>query len=311
MGIINSNLTRIGVFYDGNYFAHVSNYYYFHHDRRARISIGGLHNFIRYTVATAMGVETRNCQVVDSHYFRGRLKAADAEQRDTLYRDRVFDDILTREGVVAHYLPLSNGGEKGIDVWLALEAFELAMFKRFDIVVLVAGDGDFLPLVRKLNTLGTRVALLGWDFACTDKNGTEKETRTAQSLLDEVSYPLMMQQVIDDRSRKDDPIINGLFIPKDLGSPTKPKQSVKAIQNVAPNQTVQEQEPSQGEEFVGTIKQLKAGFGFISTDGGTDYFFYHQDVIGDTFNQLKLGDRVKFAMGENEKGVCARKVAVV
>jgi len=57
-----------------------------------------------------------------------------------------------REGVVTHYLPLTQSagrviGEKGIDVWLALEAYELAIYKRFDVSVLIAGDGDFLPLV--------------------------------------------------------------------------------------------------------------------------------------------------------------------
>ena len=57
------------------------------------------------------------------------------------------------------------------------------------------GHGDFLPLVRKLNTLGTRVMLLAWDFKWFDAAGQERETRTAHVLLDEVSYPVMMHQV--------------------------------------------------------------------------------------------------------------------
>jgi hypothetical protein len=69
-----------------------------------------------------------------------------------------------------HYLPLGPEGEKGVDVWLALEAYELAIYKRFDVSVLVVCDGAFLPLVRKLNTLGTRVMLLGWDFRWTDRD---------------------------------------------------------------------------------------------------------------------------------------------
>lgn len=73
-------------------------------------------------------------------------------------------------------------------MWLALEAYELAIYKRFDVSVLVACDGDFRPLVRKLNTLGTRVVLLAWDFKYFDATGQERETRTAQVLLDEVSY---------------------------------------------------------------------------------------------------------------------------
>ena len=49
------DLTRIGVFYDGNYFLHVSNYYNYTHERRSRISINGLHDFIRQKVADLEG----------------------------------------------------------------------------------------------------------------------------------------------------------------------------------------------------------------------------------------------------------------
>ena len=42
-----TQLKRIGVFYDGNYFHHVSNFYAYYHPRQCRISISGLHEFIR------------------------------------------------------------------------------------------------------------------------------------------------------------------------------------------------------------------------------------------------------------------------
>lgn len=134
-----SKLLRIGVFYDGNFFSHVSNYYKYAHPRKARVSIPGLHSFIKRHVASVEGVDERYCQIVDAHFFRGRYSARDAEAQQKLFADRVLDDILMHEGVVTHYLPLRGGGEKGIDVWLALEAFELAVFKRFNVLVLIAG----------------------------------------------------------------------------------------------------------------------------------------------------------------------------
>ncbi len=88
----------------------------------------------------------------------------------------------------------------------------MAIYKRFDVIVLVACDGDFLPLVRKLSTLGTRVMLLGWDFKYVDHNGIDRETRTAQVLLDEVTYPVMMHAIIEERTRSD--LVNGLFVPR-------------------------------------------------------------------------------------------------
>lgn len=106
--------------------------------------------------------------------------------------------------------------EVGIDVWLALEAYDLAVHKKFDVLALVACDGDYVPLVRKLNSIGTRVVLLAWDFK------TERsETRTSQLLINECSYPIMMHEEIDNRARQRDPIIDGLFV-ADAVTPPRP-----------------------------------------------------------------------------------------
>jgi cold shock CspA family protein len=205
--------TKIAVFYDGNFFSHVSNYYQFHHRRHSRISISGLHDFVRQEIARTDGTDARYCQIVDAHYFRGRLRTSDADQRDVLVKERTFDDVLLREGVTTHYLPLSPTGEKGIDVWMALEAYELALLKKYEVCVLVASDGDFLPLVRKLNSIGTRVMVLGWDFRYTTREGIERETKTAQILLREATYPVMMSDRIELGTANNDPQVQSLFIP--------------------------------------------------------------------------------------------------
>jgi cold shock CspA family protein len=303
MGEIDNKLTRIGVFYDGNFFFHVSNYYHYNHERRARISIGGLHSFIRQKVGECEGTDARYCQIVDAHYFRGRLRAADADDRDLLFRERVFDDVLVREGVTTHYLPLTREGEKGIDVWLALEAYELAIYKRFNVIVLVVSDGDFLPLVRKLNTIGTRVMVLGWDFRYVDQNGNDRETRTAQVLLDEVTYSIMMNSLIDDRSSQRDPLINGLFVPrKEFGLNVATPGIASATSQAPPVGTP-------GEVTTGTLWTLKNGYGFIAPEkGGPNMFFFHGDVVDVDFLDLRLGEKVQFVIGQNDRGLCAKQV---
>jgi cold shock CspA family protein len=251
------------------------------------------------------------CQIVDAHYFRGRPKALEAEQRGVLLRERAFDDVLVREGVVTHYLPLGPEGEKGIDVWLALEAYELAIYKRFDVSVLVACDGDFLPLVRKLNTLGTRVMLTAWDFEWTDRNQQQRTTRTAQVLLDEVSYPVMMHQVIEDRSKRNDPLVKGLFIPQ------KELKAVVAAAAVAPTLPTPSPAapgagPAPAEVFNGTIQSLKAGFGFIRPSTGVaSIFFFHAEVTNLDFSELHEGDKVRYKHGRNERGTCAVDIEVL
>jgi cold shock CspA family protein/uncharacterized LabA/DUF88 family protein len=293
-----AKLTRVGVFYDGNFFLHVSNYYCYQHDRRARISIEGLHNYIRQKVADAESTDVRHCQIVDAHYFRGRLPADEAQERDLLYRERVFDMVLIGEGVVTHYLPLAPTGEKGIDVWLALEALELAILKRFDVVVLIACDGDYVPLARKLNTLGARVMVLGWDFKFTDNQGYERQTVTAQNLINEVTYPTMMNSVIDDKSNKENNLVNGLFY-----RPTKNKAPVMPRAELFPKQS--------GERENGSVHSIKPGYGFVTPDtGGENLFFFYSEVLNVDFNDLKQGERVEFTRGTNEKDLQKRPCAL-
>jgi uncharacterized LabA/DUF88 family protein/cold shock CspA family protein len=279
---------RIGVFYDGNYFLHVSNYYNYFHARRRRISIAGLHNFIRHCVSDEMGVDVRLAHVVDAHYFRGRMSAYEASQRgNQLYNDRLFDDVLMSEGVVTHYLPLRNRGgkkeEKGIDVWLALEALELVWLKKYDVMVLITADGDFVPLIRKVNTLGTRVMVLSWDFEYTDDTGREVITRTSQDLLEEVTYPIAMQSFIDNPIKGREAMTNGIFVSQE----SAPK-SYKTIVD-------------KGDEKISKALNMKSGYGFVAYPPN-NLFFHYLDVIDGDFNEIHDGDTVSFTIEVNDKG---------
>lgn len=310
---MSGTMARIGVFYDGNFFFHVSNYYQYHHERRQRLSVGGLHSFLREEVAHFEGLDIHQCPITASHYFRGRLRASDADDRDLLFRERVFDDVLIREGVAAHYTPMSREGEKGIGVWMSLEAFELACDRKIDVAVIVACDGDYLWLVRKLTGRGIRVMVTGWDFRYQDANGFERETRTAQILLEEATYPLQMDEIIDNRTRRSEQIVNALFVPRREAPPPSmapmPQGSPLMAPPVSSNGEVQD---VQGIEMVGTITAIKNGYGFITPAVGNDnIFFFHADVIGKDFLELKLGEKVEYISTNNERGPCAKNVRVV
>jgi len=300
-------MIRIGVFYDGNYFLHVSNYYNYDHPRQRRLSITGLHQFIKQEVAAVENSNPGLCQIVDAHYFRGRLSAQEAHQRGAvLYWDRVFDDILMSAGVTTHYLPLKNmhgrREEKGIDVWLALEAYENAVYKDFDVLVLIASDGDFLPLVRKLNTLGTRVMILSWDFEFTNDMGKTMVTRTSQDLLEEVSYPIPMHEIIDNRLRRNDPIINNIFVPGESKRSNHPvfRDTKPAGENGAVVAMV-EGEGTVGEVHNSEILSLKNGYGFVRFPPN-NLFFHYTSVVELDFNDLLVGDKVEFTLDKNEDG---------
>ena len=272
---------RIGVFYDGNFLLHASNYYNYIHPVKRRLSLGGLHNFIRHRVAEEEGIELSKCQIAQAHYFRGRLNAAEAAQRgNQLYNDRVFDDILMSEGIQPHYLPLRNlqgkKEERGIDVWLSLEAYELAMTGRIDTVVLIVSDTDYTPLMRKLTGLGLRIMLLSWEFEYVNDDGVKMVTKTSHELLSLATYPVAMHDVINYGVQQNNPLISEMFVAPD------------------PSRQAREQTFETSE-----ILSLKNGFGFIKYPNN-NLFFHYQDVVGE-FADLNVGDPVEFTIEQNQQ----------
>ncbi|GHV93268.1 hypothetical protein AGMMS50268_37710 [Spirochaetia bacterium] len=286
-------LIRIGIFYDGYYFYKVSNYYKYEHEKKARISITGLHNFIRHEVARSTELnDIRLCQIIDAHYFKGRSSARELGEK--VQSERIFEDILMRENIVTHYLPLKYNSEnntlqeKGIDVWLALEAYELAIYKKFDILVLVAGDGDYVPLVRKLNTLGTQVMLISWDFSYNNENGVSAETRTSRQLLEEVLYPVLMHERIEKQPNSD--IIQDLFVMD------RPYIVQPPLLETGPKEKVIESEEQESESIIISVKD---GFGFIKDETVNNVFFHYSTLTNRDFDELEPGMKVSYIREED------------
>jgi CspA family cold shock protein len=63
----------------------------------------------------------------------------------------------------------------------------------------------------------------------------------------------------------------------------------------------------------GTIKTLTdRGFGFISREGEEkDLFFHSKELVGVTYDELKVGDTVSFEVVQGEKGPAATGVSRV
>ena len=297
---------KVGVFYDGSYFSHISNYYNYVHPHKRRIHIGGLHDLVRELIAERTNGQARLCHIVDAHFFRGRFSARDAnEKTNQLFYDRVFDDVLMYNNVETHYLPvrdqMGRKREKGVDMLLALEAYQLAYMKQLDVVVLLAADGDFVPLVRKLHALGTATMLLGWDFEYEDEEtGLTQTTRTSSDLWNEVSYPMAMHELIEEGLADDKPIYRELFVE----ASSHRYDDYDGTDENDSGITLSPQEYEEVDETLvqdSTIMSLHKGYGFIHYPEN-NLFFLHEDLVDCGFEDLHLNDPVTFTVSINSKG---------
>jgi uncharacterized LabA/DUF88 family protein len=208
-------MLRVACFYDGSFFVRVSNYYKHYHDRKSYLSFTGIHEYIRQKIADYEGTERHMVQMIQSHFFRGRFSLQAAKTANALEADRYFDQLLMYAGIVSHYYPMNESvsppQEKGIDVWLALEAYDLAVTNGFDVLALVVSDQDFLPLLRKMHGRSIRTLVLGVDIHYTDTQGIERSLATSHQLTNEATYALNLSSEIDATTAHDNKLVDSLF----------------------------------------------------------------------------------------------------
>ena len=207
---------------------------------------------------------------------------------------------------MAHFLPVSHGSEKGANISLALEAYEQMVNTGFDVVVLVACDGDYVPLVRKLNSLGARVMVIGWEYSYDDDNGGHRQTMTSGRLMAEATYGIWMQDIINKQLYPQDKI-DALFVSGGGSNYSSSDGAPEPDDGYDEEDDYDETMPP--ERRYGTVVQLKSGYGFITPDKGDhDFFFLWEDLENCEFDDLSIGAKVEFEVGTNDRGECARKV---
>ncbi|MFX0069707.1 MAG: NYN domain-containing protein [Candidatus Hermodarchaeota archaeon] len=140
--------------------------------------------------------------VDNSNIFKGfqkfNIKVDYETLKKVITRGRKLEDIFLYEGIVYPISPekkkwyedLSKKSdyvikasfdkrtdqeafEKKIDIQIAIDMISLAYENAYDIVVLVSGDGDFIPVVKKLKELGKKVEV--WAFRYSLANALKEE----------------------------------------------------------------------------------------------------------------------------------------
>lgn len=297
-------MLRIAVFYDGNYLLQVSNFYNYYHPRRTRLSVQGLHSWIRLKAGELLEQDPGGCIITGAHYFRSRVTAAQFDDAAKLVAERSFADILISAGITAHFIPArSVHDDRGTEVWLSLEALDRARSQEFDLMVLFAGDSSYLPLVRKVQGTGIPVMLLGWDVQSTGDDDRRWTVRVSGDVMRECCYGIPMESLIPPDDSPAGPEIENLFVPpKAAHDEAAAERREQAQQDAA--------EDPEGEDVRGMILRLKEGYGFIERDPN-NAFFHYTDVVDAAFNELYEGMEVDYILvegGGRDGGDVARKV---
>ena len=183
----------IGVFIDGGYYAKINEGLAGKHE----VNLKGLLDYICKRISCEHSIDRNRLYVTESHYYRGRYRAKEAKNKNLLFSERQFEDMLIENDVIFHYKHLRTDPrgrviEKGIDTWFALDTYELTLYRQFDYVVLISGDADHEMLARKLKALKTHVILLTWDPANT--------ASTSRFLKEEVCSHFDMNQALSEDS---------------------------------------------------------------------------------------------------------------
>ena len=168
----------IGVFIDGGYYAKIDEG--LKKNLSLQVNLSSLLAYLRRQVSAKYQVPYEDCQITENHYFRGRYRVYDANNKHLLYSERKFEDALIENDVIFHYKHLREVKkgtevtivEKGIDTWYALETYELTLLRKFEVVVLITGDADHEMIARKLKALKSRVLLLTWNMS--DQSSTSR-----------------------------------------------------------------------------------------------------------------------------------------
>lgn len=207
---------RVMVFYDGSYFK-AGQVYFRYGAKRGWFSLPELHSLFEKYVAVKAKTPTDVTKVVAAHYYDGRT-TTNVAAADALEKERGFEMALINAGIVPHYLPVKETpkpgenvedlkyslAQKGVDVHFALDVLDLAHTDRFDVAVLITGDEDFVPLVRRITSLGKHAMVAHFEIEpWQDIMGVNhRGTFASRALLDSSSWCLNFNAFVKDADWK-------------------------------------------------------------------------------------------------------------
>jgi hypothetical protein len=179
---------RVGVFYDGSFLAVLQTYFQHHHPNRTRINLEDFHDAICLYARTVYDRPAAEIEVSEAHHFQGHGTTA------------IFAPVLDRLKIQRHELPVnrgkSGGGPEGLAVEFALTCYEAAHDAPLDMLVLLTGDPDYIPLVRWLVEDGFEVLVPHIHLMSFNRSGHQQYLATAPRLLEHATHTPGIEELL-------------------------------------------------------------------------------------------------------------------
>lgn len=168
---------RAAVFIDGVFFTKINEVIRGKNQQKNLI----IKNFISEIKDAIEICENEKIEIKQIDFFKGKFsinqlkiiyKNDEQKVNSHLYRERMLEDILSQNNITIHnqQATVRKGGElveKGIDVSIAIEAVEI---NNIDYFILISGDQDFVPLIRKLKRKNIKTATIEVDLISDNRN---------------------------------------------------------------------------------------------------------------------------------------------
>jgi uncharacterized LabA/DUF88 family protein len=190
-----TDFLRIGVFYDGTFFTKAQNYFW-GQKTYGWLTFQEFHKLLEsYVGKKEQGYAAY--KIVYSAWFQGLHKESLATEAN-LRLDRKRHHDLLHAGIEPKNVPMSETqGEKGIDVYMAVETLQVGLDDKIDIAILVTGDGDFVPLVRALMKNGIRVVIAYFEY-----EELKNKSFANERLINSANYSINVNALEHDREFK-------------------------------------------------------------------------------------------------------------
>ncbi len=290
-----------------------------------KLDYGKIPTVVQNRLSTELGVPENEVDIVRTHLFGSIPVNVADEDREKIDRQDSFYKLLREK---YHYQtevfsidfggrPLSGRSESG-DSWVPREKcvdialtssmlYQAAINGIYDIGVLVAGDLDYKPLLRKLRLLGKRIMIVGVrgstcrEFLVQDSRDQIRDFDVLflNDYLDELELKMETRKYSCGRCSKvfytDYQPRNGqkVFCDDCRGVPTST-------------------DTSYGMRLSGRVKVWKPeeGYGFIERPNGSDVFVHVSQLQENGIEDLTPGQPIQFEIEETTRGPQARNIDI-